>query len=115
MATQPEHSGLGPPPREATPADTRAASSASHALAHDHQLRHRVLRIRITDVETGRLKVGLTLPAGLVPVALRQGARLLPPGQTDLDLVAAIENNDLQSPLIVEDAENGERVEISLA
>ena len=76
--------------------------------------RQRVLRVRITDVVTGRLKVGLSLPAGLVAVALRQGARLIPPGHDDLDLVAAIDQGDLQAPVVIEDEQNGERVEISL-
>ena len=83
-------------------------------LSDNRQFRQRVLQIRITDVETGRLKVGLTLPAGLVPVALRQGARLLPAAHSHLDLVAAIENNALQSPMVVEDEQNAERIEISL-
>lgn len=85
------------------------------ATSNRNQSRSRVLRIRITDVETGRLKVGLTLPAGLVPVALRQGARLVPPGQTDFDLVAALEQEQDNTTLVVDDARNGERVEISLA
>jgi hypothetical protein len=76
--------------------------------------RQRVLRIRITDVESGRLKVGLSIPANLVSVALRQGARLLPQGHGDLDLVAAIANNDSQFPWLIEDEQNGERVEIGL-
>jgi hypothetical protein len=76
--------------------------------------RQRVLRVRVTDVETGRVKVSLTLPAGLVPVALRQGARLIPAGQSDFDLVAAIEEHQQATTLTVDDQQNGERVEISL-
>ena len=90
------------------------APRASHALAHNHQLRHRVLRIRITDVETGRLKVGLTLPAGLLGVAVRLGARFLPAGHPAGDLIRAVERDELRGPLVVDDVENGERVEISL-
>ena len=88
--------------------------SIDPALQQMNQRRQRVLRIRITDVQTGRLKVGLSIPANLVPVALRQGARLLPRGHTDLDLVAAITHDDSQFPWLVEDEQNGERVEIDL-
>jgi hypothetical protein len=76
--------------------------------------RQRVLRVRVTDVETGRVKVSLALPAGLVPVALRQGARLIPAGQADFDLVAAIEEKEQGTTLVVDDEQNAERVEISL-
>ena len=88
--------------------------SIDPASPQTNQRRQRVLRIRITDVETGRLKVGLSIPASLVPVALRQGARLLPQAHTDLDLVVAIAHNDSQFPWLVEDEQNGERVEIDL-
>ena len=100
------------PPDRCSSAESNPA--ADHALAHNQPVRQRVLRVRITDVATGRLKVGLTLPAGLVSVALRQGARLLPEAQSAFDLVGAIERNGLASPYVVDDVQNGERVEISL-
>lgn len=76
--------------------------------------RTHTLRIRITDTGAGQLKVALALPASLVSVALRQGARLLPPGQTTVDVLNAIEHNDLPAPIIVEDQQHGEHIEISL-
>ena len=88
--------------------------SIDPASQQTNQRRQQVLRIRITDVQTGRLKVALSIPANLVSVALRQGARLLPRGHRDLDLVAAIAHNDSQFPWLVEDEQNGERVEIDL-
>ena len=97
-----------------TAGQIRAPSSTSHAAAHNHELRHRVLRIRITDIETGRLKVGLTLPASLVSVAVRMGARLVPPGHDATELLAAIERAELPEPFVVDDEQNGERVEISM-
>ena len=95
-------------------AEGRIAPRASHALAHNHQFRHRVLRIRITDVATGRLKVGLTMPAGLLGVAVRLGARFLPAGHPANELISTVERGELRDPLVVDDVENGERVEISL-
>lgn len=102
------------PPERRSGADANVEPAARNPLSHTQQPRQRVLRVRITDVDTGRLKVGLTLPAGLVSVALRQGARLLPQAQSAFDLVGAIERNGLASPYVVDDVQNGERVEISL-
>ena len=58
--------------------------------------------------------MGLTLPAGLVSVAARLGARLVPsPTGTD-DLIAQLERGDMLAPVVVDDVENAERVEISI-
>ncbi len=95
--------------------DRPTSGATLGSLSHETQpRRQKVLRIRITDVDTGRLKVGLSLPAGLVSVALRQGARLIPRARNGPDLSAVIDGNGLQEPLVVEDEQNGERVEISL-
>jgi hypothetical protein len=95
------------------PAEPPVASEQA-TLGHEHQTRHRVLRVRIVDVETGRLKVGLTLSAGLVGVATRLGARLVPPVPHAASMLAAIERGELSEPMVIDDARNGERVEISL-
>lgn len=86
----------------------------THANAHNHRLHNRVLRVRITDLETGRLKVGLTLPVGLVGVATRLGARLVPEGPDTPELLESIEWGELDKPVVILDQENGERVEIEL-
>ena len=90
--------------------------SGDHAIwGHEHQqARHRMLRVRIVDVDTGRLKVGLTLPAGLVGVATRLGARLVPPVPHAASMLEAVERGELSEPMVIDDAGNGERVEISL-
>ncbi len=87
---------------------------SSHALAHDRRLRQRVLRIRISDSETGRLKVNLTLPIGLVGVAGRLGARLLPREHSRPELISAIERGELHEPVVIDDEQNGERIEVSV-
>lgn len=86
----------------------------THANAHNHRLHNRVLRVRITDIDTGRVKVGLTLPIGLVGVATRLGARLIPEGPDTPDLLESIERGELTEPVVILDQENGERVEIEL-
>lgn len=76
--------------------------------------RHRVLRVRIVDVDTERLKVGLTLPAGLVGVATRLGARLVPPVPHAASILDVVERGELREPMVILDEQNGERVEISI-
>jgi hypothetical protein len=113
MSEDPRHDEdrLEPAPVESTSAVVTAKGPVEMGK---QQWRQGQLHIRITDFDTGRLKVSLTLPAGLVGVALRQGARLIPSGHGSLDLVGAIERNELTAPLVVVDEQNGERVEISL-
>src|SRR3712207_2888243 len=85
-------------------ADAQApARPSSHSLAHDRQLRQRVLRIRISDAESGRVKVNLTLPVGLVGVAGRLGARLLPREHNRPELISAIEHGELHDPVVFDD------------
>ncbi|MGC9397893.1 MAG: SHOCT-like domain-containing protein [Anaerolineae bacterium] len=75
----------------------------------------RWLRIRVTDTDTGRSRVNVTLPVGLVRAGLKMGARLGP----DLD---HLDGETLEKVLLggrghvvdVLDEEDGERVEIFL-
>jgi hypothetical protein len=73
-----------------------------------------VLRVRITDVDSGRVKVALTLPVGLVGVAVRLGAQLVPAGPGTSTLLGTIERGELKEPVEILDEDNGERVEIAL-
>jgi hypothetical protein len=110
----PEHQHDGASSTNAGQSGAPAASSIAHANAHDHRLHNRVLRVRISDVETGRLKVGLTLPVGLVGVATRLGARLVPAGLDTPELLDTIARGELAEPVVILDQDNGERVEIAL-
>jgi len=106
-------------PRNAARIGDEASSApgltrVGHAQAHEALLHHQVLRVRIIDVDSGRLKVGLTLPVGLVGVATRMGARLVPAGLDTPDLLDAIERGELAEPVVIHDQHNGERIEIEL-
>jgi hypothetical protein len=71
-------------------------------------------RVRVTDLETGKNKVSVNLPMGLVDVGTRMGARFAPELE-DLDFADIIDQvkQGAQGKIIeVEDAEGGERVEI---
>lgn len=74
----------------------------------------RWFRVRVTDRETGRVKVNVNLPLGLVNVATKMGARFSPE-MKDLDweeLMAAINEGASGKLVEVEDENSGERVEV---
>jgi hypothetical protein len=91
--------------------DVAPATLNTYVSGHTHE-RQRVLRIRITDVVTGQLKVGMSLPSNLVGVAMRMGARFVPAGHSNDEVLQAFEREDVAAPLVFEDVENGELVEI---
>ena len=75
----------------------------------------RWFRVRVTDMHTGKRKVHVNIPLGLVSVGLRMGARFAPQIE-DVDLVEIlrqIEEEGMQGKIIdVEDEQDGEHVEI---
>lgn len=74
----------------------------------------RWLRVRVTDVVTGRTRVNVNLPFSLVTAATKLGARFSPQTE-DLDweeLIAAIKEGASGKIVDVEDEEGGERVEV---
>jgi hypothetical protein len=74
----------------------------------------RWVRVRVTDLETGRNKVNINLPMGLVEVGARLGARFAPELQgMDIHEVVEQVKSGAQGKIVeVEDVEDGERVEI---
>jgi hypothetical protein len=74
----------------------------------------RWFRVRVTDLHTGKAKVSVNLPFGLVDVGMRMGARFAPELES-IDLAEIIEQVKAggQGKMVeVEDEEDGERVEI---
>ncbi len=94
--------GAGPR-RESEPA--AAARGAQEA---------RSFRVRVTDLSTGRPKVNVNIPMGLVNVALKMGARFAPDieGVNMAEIVEAIRSGQYGKIVDVSDAESGERVEV---
>lgn len=74
----------------------------------------RNLRVRVTDTRTGRNKVDVTIPIGLVDVGLRMGARFAPEMEgIDLNQVAALIKQGATGQLVkIEDAADNEVIEI---
>ncbi len=74
----------------------------------------RWFRVRVTDAETGRSKVNVNIPMGLVNVGMRMGAKFIPE-DTDIDLEEIFEQirSGAQGKIVeVIDDESGEHVEI---
>jgi hypothetical protein len=74
----------------------------------------RWLRIRVTDRSSGRTKVNVNLPIGLVDVGLKMGARFAPEmaGMDVSAIQAALKEGVLGRIIEVDDEQDDERVEI---
>jgi hypothetical protein len=75
--------------------------------------RSRTLQLRIVDVTNGQIKVLLMLPAGLVSVAQRLGAQLLPPDSSIEALTAQADQYGIARLEWVDPAHE-ERLELTL-
>lgn len=72
-------------------------------------------RVRVTDSRTGRRKVNVNVPLGLVDVGLKMGAKFAPAGLEGLDMhqiLSAIKNGGEGKVVDVENEEEGEHVEV---
>lgn len=74
----------------------------------------RWLRVRVTDLQSGKSKVNVNIPMGLVDVGMKMGARFVPDveGLDFAEMAEAIRQGVQGKIIEVEDSEDGERVEI---
>ena len=74
----------------------------------------RWFRVRVTDLATGKHKVNVNIPIGLVNVGMRLGAKFAPNvGSEEMEKILQAVKDGVQGRIIeVEDVEDGERVEI---
>ena len=74
----------------------------------------RWLRVRVTDVDTGKTRVNVRLPVGLIGSGLKFGMRFAPEVEgLDPDvLMEAIQSGELGQIVDVYDDEDGEHVEV---
>ncbi len=73
------------------------------------------LRVRVSDLKTGRPRVNVSIPIGLVDWGWKMGAKFAPSevGRLDLDLIRAVINANGQGHVVdVEDEEEGKHVEV---
>jgi hypothetical protein len=78
------------------------------------EARARSLRVVVTDLHSRRQKINVTIPASLVTVGLKLGARLFPrdASVTNDDVLRAIERDMPGRIFELQDLEEGERIEI---
>jgi hypothetical protein len=76
----------------------------------------RWFRVRVTDMNTGRNKINVNIPMGLVNVGIKMGARFVPEmeGGEYEDLLQAIKSGEQGKVADVVNGEEGERIEIFL-
>jgi len=76
----------------------------------------RWFRVRVTDLRTGKSKVNVNIPMGLVNVGIRMGARFAPHMDgVDVDQITRAIRDGVQGKIVdVEDEVDSERVEIYL-
>ena len=74
----------------------------------------RLLRVRITDLKTGKTKVNVNIPMGLVNVGIKLGARFTPAsaGVNYDEIMDAIKSGASGKLVDLEDVESGEHVEV---
>jgi hypothetical protein len=73
------------------------------------------LRVRVTDLRTGKSKANVKIPVGLADLGMRLAVRFAPASVEDLDmnqLIAAMKSSGEEKLVDVEDEEKGEHVEI---
>ncbi len=74
----------------------------------------RWFRVRVTDMSSGKSKVSVNIPMGLVNVALKMGARFAPniEGEKYEELVTAIKSGASGKIMDATDDQSGEHIEI---
>jgi hypothetical protein len=74
----------------------------------------RWFRVRVTDLSTGKPKVNVNIPMGLVNVGIKMGARFAPNLEAEqMEAIAeALKSGAVGKIVDVTDEEDGERVEI---
>ncbi|MBP7694765.1 MAG: hypothetical protein KA764_22775, partial [Anaerolineales bacterium] len=74
----------------------------------------RWFRVRVTDLATGKAKVNVNIPMGLVNVGIKTGARFAPGLEAEQmeALAEALRSGATGKVIDVTDEEDGERVEI---
>ncbi len=90
-------------------------SGQAAGTAPSHGTSGKWFRVRVTDLRSGKRKVNVNIPLGLVDVGLKMGAKFAPAGVEGLDMnqiIAAIKTGGEGKIVDVEDEEDGEHVEV---
>ena len=89
-------------------------ATGGDASQREEAAKARWLRVRVTDRSSGKLKVNVNIPVGLVDVGLKMGARFAPEmNGMDLNAIQAAIKGGMQGRIIeVDDEADNERVEV---
>ncbi|MBI5876158.1 MAG: hypothetical protein HZB53_00790 [Chloroflexi bacterium] len=89
-------------------------SQKSETAANKSATQGKFLRVRVTDMATGKTRVNVNLPLALVNVGLKMGARFAPQmdGMDTGELMEAIRAGAQGKIVDVENIEDGEKVEV---
>jgi hypothetical protein len=92
--------------------DKKGAGAAAEPLRGPSQPRW--FRVRITDVTSGKNKVNVNIPMGLVHVGMKMGARFAPDmeGVDYEELMESIRMGKQGKVIDITDDDDGERIEI---
>jgi hypothetical protein len=76
----------------------------------------RWFRVRVTDTDTGKPRVNVRLPLSMVSIGLKMGSRFSPEieGMDPAELMRIIESGEVGQIVDVQDANDGEHVEVFL-
>jgi hypothetical protein len=77
--------------------------------------RGRWLRVRVTDLNSGKRKVNVNIPLSLVDIGLKMGAKFSPVGMEGLDMsqiIAAVKSGGTGKIVDVENDQDREHVEV---
>jgi hypothetical protein len=74
----------------------------------------RYFRVRVTDTITGRVRVNVRLPVGVINAGLKMGMKFAPnvEGVDYAAIAAAIQSGEMGKIVDVDDDKDGERVEV---
>lgn len=91
-----------------------AVSKAERRRASTSTTEGRWLRVRVTDMDSGKVAVNVNLPVGLVNVGLRMGARFVPEmeGVSMNELEEAIRRGVTGKIIDIVDEQERQRVEV---
>ena len=89
-------------------------ASSGDVAAQEAATKARWLRVRVTDRGSGRAKLNVNIPLGLLDVGLKMGARFAPDmAGLDLQAIQAAIKEGLHGRIVeVDDEQDDERVEI---
>jgi hypothetical protein len=99
---------------ENTPVEPRPAPTSSSSDVVPNKTKSRFFRVRVTDTKTGRAKVMVTLPMGLVEWGMKIGAQFSPEvAQINMEDFNMLLESGIDGKLVdVLDEEDGEHVEV---